>query len=125
MCVKIKKKNQTVNYDIDQPLERQLEGSEEIVVNYRSQKDPEVDRFLDEIEKSAKSGHLEHAGIKVVNNDNLPTVKAKKRVKKIQRHFQANELVQTLALSAFESDRKLDEISSLIKDRKHSVKKTG
>lgn len=125
MCVKFKKKNKLVDYDMDCPLERQLEGSEEIIVNYKKSKDVEVDRFLNEIEKVAKCGGSKPAKIKVVENDNLPTARVQKRLQKVERHFNANEVIRNLAISHLESDRKLSEISNLIKNRKQSVKKTG
>ena len=125
MCVKIKKNNQIIEYDVDQPLELQLCNSEEIIVNYKSSKDFEVDQFLDEIEKVAKSGKIKTSDIKLINNTNLATKRTQKRLEKIQKHFQVNELVSNLALSHYESDRKLSEISDLMKDRKSYAKKTA
>lgn len=117
MCVKFKKECTEILYDIDQPLELQMEGAHEVVVDYKP-RDASVIKFVKEIERMTKEGLEEYPHITVKHNDHFTGAKMKKKVDKISYDITLNKLMKLMALSHYEADRKLEEMAIMCTSRK-------
>jgi len=111
MCVRIIHENEEVKYDSSKPLEDQLCGSKSIVVTYDN-KDNDIPRFVDEIERLCKTGIKIDARVKVIHNDNLQGVKAKKLMKRLIKDLKLNEAIKILVTMESEMDKKLEVLSN-------------
>ncbi len=117
MCVKFKKDCSEILYDIEQPLELQMEGAQEVLVDYKP-RDASVIKFVKEIERMTKEGLEEYPQITVKANDHFTGAKMKKKVDKISYDITLNKLMKLMALTHYETDRKLEEIATMCVDRK-------
>jgi len=117
MCVKFKKESAVITYDVDQPLEMQMDGAHEVIVDYKP-RDASVIKFVKEIERMTKEGLEEYPSITVRHNNHITGAKLKKKVQKISQDITLNKLMKLMALSHYEADRKLEEMVTMCIDRK-------
>lgn len=116
MCVKIVRLKETTEYDITRPLEEQIRGSKQIVVNYNPQ-DPAIDQFLSEVERLCKNGVSASMNIQFNHNNYLVGAKLGREVKKLAKDLDLNEVIKLMALSQADADKKLEEMSQLCSKR--------
>ena len=110
MCIKIVKLKEEVSYDSNKPLEEQIKGSKQIIINYEP-KDLSVDKFLDEVERMCKNGISASLNIKFNHNNHIAGAKAKKKVAKLSKDLNINELVKAVVSAHADADKKLEEIA--------------
>lgn len=111
MCIKILGKEE-VEFNIDRPLMEQINGAEEIRVNY-DPTDPKISSFLTQIEYMAKNGMSLSADIKVNANNMLNGLKFERRVEQIKKSLDVNEVIRGLAKLHSSVDHRLSELSEL------------
>lgn len=111
MCVKIIREEGEFTYNPAKPLEDQLRGSSEVVVNYQPY-DKSIDKFMEEMQKFAKMGVSTAFNIKVVHNDHISGASIKKNLKKAINDITLNEIIKVMVLSHTEMDQKLEELAN-------------
>lgn len=111
MCIKIVNGHQEIPYDIGKPLEDQLSGCEQIVVNYEPF-DKSVDKFLQEVDRFAKTGVCAKLSIKVIHNDHVFGFKIKQKLKKSTNDITLNEIIKLMVLAQIEIDKKLEDLAN-------------
>ncbi len=112
MCIKIVRLKEEVSYDMSVPLEEQLRGSKQVIINYEP-KDPSIDRFLDEMERLCKKGISASVNIKFNHNNNLLGAKIRNKISKLSEDLDINELIKIITITQAETDKKLEEITKL------------
>lgn len=121
MCIKILTEEDERKYDINVPLEEQLVGYRQIVVDYEPN-DPSLDKFLDEVERFVQKGMTRPLNIKVKSNNNLGGQRIKSRIADCNKDAGLNEIMANLALSYAATDKKLEEISTICLNGRIDVK---
>lgn len=81
---------------MNKPFSEQVEGSQEIVVNY-SEADPSVQHFLDEMEVLTAKSYGVGLNIRMISSENTTFA----------------DIIKIMALSFHEADRKLSEIMEM------------
>ena len=121
MCIKIVRSKAEVSYDMNTPLEEQIKGCKQIVVNYEP-KDPAIDKFLGEVERLCKHGISTKLNIAFNHNNFLLGAKTGKQLAKLARDLDLNEVIKFMVNTHAESDKKLEEIANYCMDGKCRVK---
>jgi len=109
MCIKIVVSKKEVKYDVKRPLEEQIVGSSQIVINYEP-KDPSIDKFLDEVDRLCKNGISAKLNIKINTNSHILGMKSKKEIFKIAKDIEINEVIKIMTTMQAEADKKLEEM---------------
>lgn len=120
MCIKIVNNSTITAYREDLPLEAQILGAQEIIVDYSPQ-DSSIDTFLNEISRICESGNSLDLKINVIHNDNLMGAKAKKVVTKLEKQLQINEFIKNMVKLQQNADRELESIATLCLRRMKNV----
>jgi hypothetical protein len=111
MCVKIVNNSEEVPYDCSRPLEDQLNGAEQIVVNYEPF-DKSVDALLAEVERIARTGVDARLRIKVIHNDHIFGFNVKQKLKRATNNITLNEIIKLMVLTHRSIDRKLEDLAN-------------
>lgn len=111
MCVKIVNSHQEFPYDTSKPLEEQLKGCEQIIVNYEPF-DKSVDKLLAEVERIARTGVDAKFSIKVIHNDHIFGFKVKQKLQRASNSLMLNDIIKLMVLSHIEADSKLEELKN-------------
>lgn len=111
MCIKIINAHQEIPYDTSKPLEDQLNGSDQIVINYEPF-DNKIDKFLAEVERVVKTGIDTKLVIKVTHNDSVFGFKVKQQLKRATNDIALNEIIKLMVLSHCNIDRKLEDLAN-------------
>lgn len=113
MCIRIKSSDSEIKYDSSIPLEDQIAGSKEVVIKY-DPKDPDIDRFICEMERVCSNGISIGADLKVdvIHNDCIFGLKAKKQVKRLTKDLNLNEAIKLLTNLQSKTDKALGELSN-------------
>lgn len=111
MCIKIVRTKEEVKYDSSMPLEEQIRGSKQIVINYEPN-DTSVGVFLGEINRLCKSGISANLNIKVINNNFIAGAMVKKQVNEVAEDLEINDLIKLMVTSHSETDKKLEELEN-------------
>lgn len=112
MCIKIVRLKEESEYDMNTPLEDQLRGSRQVVVNY-DPLDSSIDHFLDEVERLCKNGITASMNIKFNHNNNLYGARIKNEMVQLSQDLDLNEFIKMMALIQKMADKKLEEMSAL------------
>lgn len=112
MCIKIINENSEIPYNIEKPLEEQIVGCKQIVVDYEPF-NQEVDKFLQEIQRFANTGIHTDISIKVVHNNYLAGFTAKKNLNRALNDIDLNEIIKLMVLAQLETDKKLKELANI------------
>lgn len=112
MCIKIVRADDEIKYDINRPLEEQIRGSKQIVVDYEPN-DPSLEKFLDEIERFCQTGISRTLNIKVKHNNNIMGAKARSRVKEAANGIELNKVIKSLVNAYDTADKKLEELKAI------------
>lgn len=116
MCIKIVRLKEEVSYDVNTPLEEQLRGSKQVVINYEP-KDPSIDKFLDEIERLCKNGISAKLNIHFNHNNNLSGVRIRNEMLKLSKGLDLNEVIKIMTMIQVEADKKLEEIANYCNEK--------
>jgi hypothetical protein len=111
MCIKFINCHQEIPYDVNVPLEEQLQGCEQIVVNYEPL-DKEIDKFLKEVERFVRTGVDAKLNLKIIHNDNIFGFKVKQKLKKATNDITLNEIIKLMVLRQIEADKKLEDLAN-------------
>lgn len=122
MCIKIVNASQEIPYDANKPLEEQLKGSEQIVVNYEPF-DKSVDKFLAEVERFVKTGIDAHFSIKVIHNDHIVGFKVKQQLARARNDITLNEIIKLMVLTHCSVDRKLEDLANTFNGNRNEQQK--
>lgn len=122
MCVKIVNSSQEIPYDCSRPLEEQLSGCEQIVVNYEPF-DKAVDKLLSEVERIVKTGVDTKLSIKVIHNDHIFGFKVKQKLKRATNDITLNEIIKLMVLTHCSIDRKLEDLAETFNGKKNEQQK--
>lgn len=116
MCIRIVHENEEVKYDSSKPLEQQLHGSKSVIITYES-KDSDINTFVDEVERLCRTGICINTDIKVIHNNHLKGIKAKKLMKRLTKDLDLNEAIKILVTMQSEMNKKLEMLSSFCTKR--------
>ena len=122
MCVKIVNSSQEIAYDCSRPLEDQLSGCEQIVVNYEPF-DKSVDKLLAEVDRIVKTGVDAKLSIKVIHNDNIFGFKVKQKLKRATNDITLNEIIKLMVLTHCSIDKKLEDLAQTFNGKKNEQQK--
>lgn len=123
MCIKIVRSKGEVSYNTERPLEEQLRGSKQIVINYEPC-DPTIDKFLDEVERLCKNGITAKLNIKFNHNNNLAGARTSKKMAMLSKELDFNEIIKLMVTAQAEADKKLKELSGICSGSNCRVQKT-
>jgi hypothetical protein len=110
MCVEIIKSEDQQSYKPELPLEDQICGCQEVLIDCANPKCYKVAKFLDEIEKVCKNGQSLPINIRLADNTNL---KLFSKTKKLSRELLLNDIMGHMALIHKNADDKLKELSEM------------
>jgi len=116
MCIKILNCGASLKYDSSVPLEEQLKNSEKVVINY-DPKDPDMDTFLDEMERLAKTGISCNVSLDIAHNNHIKGAKAKRQISRLKKDLDLNEAIKLLVNISSELDKRLESISVFCRTR--------
>lgn len=111
MCIKFINGNVNKNYDPSKPLEDQIDGFQDIMVDYDPQ-DSSIELFLKEIQRIIKTGLKANFNIKVQHNNNIFGFKVKKKLQKANTDLVINDIIKMMVLGYSNTDKKLEELST-------------
>lgn len=115
MCIKIIGAEET-KYDMSKPLEEQLAGSKQVIINY-DQNDPSIEKFVGEVERICTAGVNCELNVTVHTNSHIKGAKVKRQAKELEFQIKLNNLIKFMALSQHAADKKLEEIAGLCGNR--------
>lgn len=115
MCVKIVTAQCEVPYDVSRPLEDQVSGSGQIVVNYEPF-DKSVEKLVSEVDRIIKTGVDTKLSIKVIHNDSIFGFKVKQKLKRATNDITLNEIIKLMVLTHCSIDRKLEDLANCISE---------
>ncbi len=116
MCIKIVGTKSQKEFDPSAPLETQIAGAKEIVVSY-DPVDPKIDMLVDEMERFCKNGISCNVDIKVNSNNYLNGLKLERRVERLKKKLNINEVAKGLTKIYAETDCKLRELSEMCTEK--------
>lgn len=122
MCVKIVTDSEEIPYDCSRPLEDQIKGSEQIVVNYEPF-DHSVDKLLAEVERFARTGVDARLSIKVIHNDHIFGFKVKQKLARATNDITLNEIIKLMVLTHCSIDRKLEDLANTFAGKNNEQQK--
>jgi len=119
MCVKIANSISEVKYDSKKPLEEQLNGYNKVIIKYES-KDPDIDKFLEEMERCCKTGVCLNIDVDMSHGNNLKGMRAKRQAKRLVKDLNLNEAIKLLVNMHSQADRTLKEMSDFCLNGKNN-----
>lgn len=120
MCVKIIGLNSENKYNSKIPLEEQLYNYSKVVIKYES-KDPDIDKFLNEMERCCKTGISLNINVDVIHENNIKGAKAKRQVKRLLKDLNVNEAIKLLVDIQYKTNKTLEEMSNFCLNEKNNV----
>ncbi len=112
MCIRIVRDRDSLKFDMSKPLERQIEGAREIVVNY-DPANPKIESFVSGLERMVRSGVGCLAQIRVNANSSSNGLRLERKLESLQKKLLINETVKSLTKFQSDTDNKLCEISRI------------
>lgn len=107
MCVEIFKSEEQHSYKPELPLQEQICGCDEVIIDCTNPKCIKVNKFLDEVEKICKNGQSLPIQLKLADNSNL---KLYSKTKKLNKELLLNDIVRQAVLIHKNTDDKLKEL---------------
>lgn len=114
MCVTLLGPSVDRKYDSSIPLEIQLEGCQQVTINYEP-KDSSITSFMGELERLCKTGVSCNVNFEVLHNDNLSGARVKKQVHNFNNDLKLNEAIKILVDMQYKADKTLRELSLFCK----------
>ena len=112
MCITIVRSHEEVEFTPDEPLEYQVRGAKQVVINYKPE-DSSIEKFMEQMDRIVKNGISCQMNIKVNNNSYLNGYKFERKLEQANKNIEVNELIKTLVSNHYETDKKLGEISEM------------
>lgn len=112
MSVKIIRSKETLEFNPSLPLEEQIRGCKQVVIDY-APNDTCVSAFIEQIERIAKNGVSCQMNIKFNSNNSLAAYRAERRVNLHQSELEMNEVIKKMVTFHHEATRSLAELSQM------------
>jgi hypothetical protein len=112
VCIKIIRSETVQEFDMSEPLDQQIDGAQEIVVSY-DPLDPKIDSFVGQIELMVANGVGCKAEIRVDPRNCLKGLQLERRLEKLKKNLDVNEIIKGVCHLAADTDRRLHEISKM------------
>jgi cell fate (sporulation/competence/biofilm development) regulator YlbF (YheA/YmcA/DUF963 family) len=112
MCIKIVHSHQEVEFEPTEPLERQVKGARQIIIDY-SPDDARIQSFMDQMDRIVKTGVSCQMNIQVKPNNTLNAYRFERKVEKAKKELDLNQAVAMLVKNQSETDQKLCELESI------------
>jgi hypothetical protein len=112
MCIKIICSDHEHEFSASNPLEQQLVGAKEVIVSY-DPIDPKIESFVNEMQRFCDNGISCDVFISVKSNNHLNGFKLERKIEKLKRKLDFNEVTKKLVKFQAEADRKLKELSEM------------
>lgn len=116
MCIRIIGIAESLEFNPSEPLENQIAGAQEIVVNYDPY-DLKISSFVGQMELMVKNGISCTANIRVNPNNHLEGLKLERCLERIKRKLDVNEIAKNLVICHAETDSKLCELSEMCMEK--------
>jgi hypothetical protein len=111
MCIKILQDDNIAKYDTKRPLEDQLAGSQEVLIDYDPKDCFAVDQFICEMKRLRDTGVSFVPTIKVQHNNHIHGMQTKKNILKLSKEMGINEVIKLLVTLQHKTDKTLEELS--------------
>jgi hypothetical protein len=115
MCIRIVGLDSDKKYDSNKPLEEQIAGSQEVIINY-DPKDKDIDCFISEMERMCSQGISANIKVDVNHADVLNGMRAKKQVQRLHKDLDLNEAIKCLTNLQSKTDKVLTELSNFCRN---------
>jgi hypothetical protein len=112
MCIRIVNEQAELEFDPLKPLEEQIAGAKQILVNY-DPADSKIDSFVCQMQRIVKNGIDCRVDIKVSTNNLLKGIVLERQLDKLQLEVYMNEAVKELTKYHSNIDRRLNEMSEM------------
>jgi hypothetical protein len=112
MCVKIVRNKETVEFDPSQPLEEQVRGCKQVVINYKPE-DSQLQSFMEQFDRIIKTGVGCQMNIKFSANNTLDGIRTERKIDHLSKALEFNEVIRAVATIHHETDKQLTELSQL------------
>lgn len=116
MCIKLHSDGSEFKYNASIPLEDQIQNCQRVEINYEP-KDPDVESFLNEMERLCKSGISCDVKVELKHNNTIRGAKAKKQLQRLKKDLKLNEAIKILVNLYSEIDKALEEISGVCRKK--------
>jgi len=116
MCVKIVRSHEEREFNPSEPLEQQVRGAKQVVINYKPN-DAQLEAFMDQIDRIIKNGISCQMNIKVNSNNTLKGYQVERKIEKALQELDVNEAIRLLVTSHSETDKKLEVMEELCSKR--------
>lgn len=113
MCIKIIGPENSQEFNPSEPLELQVDGANEIFVNYEPSEKKKIKSFVNQMERFFKTGISLNLDIKVNVNNSLDGMRLERIIEDIKRKLDVNEIAKGLSRFHTETDRKLSEMAEM------------
>jgi hypothetical protein len=113
MCIKIVEPEKSFEFNPMEPLENQVANAHEILVKYESCEERKINSFVREIERMVLSGISCKAEIKVNANNQIDGMKLERKLEKLKKSLDINELVKRVSTFHRDAECKLSELSEM------------
>lgn len=112
MCIKIVRSHDQFEFDPSKPLEYQVKGAREVVIDYNPD-DSRIQSFIDQMDRIVKNGVGCQMNIKVNSNNSLKSYQFERRIAEASRNIEVNEAISMLVRNQLETDNKLQDMQQL------------
>lgn len=112
MSVQIIRSKEAIPFNPSIPLEEQVRGSKQIVIDYNPQ-DSSVTSFIEQFERLAKSGISCQMNIKFNCNHTLESYRAERQLEAISEEHEMNDVIKKIAEFSSHADRELSALSQM------------
>ncbi len=116
MCVKIINPDSEVKYNSAIPLEEQIKASKRVRITYEK-KDPDIDKFLCEMERLCRNGTSIYLDVEVLHNNQIKGARANKQMKRLMKDLNVNEAIKLLVKLQRVTDITLGELADYCQKR--------
>jgi hypothetical protein len=116
MCVKIICSDHEHEFSVSIPLEFQVIGATEIIVNY-DPLDPKIDSFVNEVERMVKTGISCNVDIKVNANNLILGMRLERQMGRLKEKLDVNEAIKEICRSHSYACSRLDELSGMLSEK--------
>jgi hypothetical protein len=112
MCIKIVTSHDQFEFDPSEPLEYQVKGAREVVIDY-SPDDSRIQSFIDQMDRIVKNGVGCQMNIKVNSNNSLKSYQFERQVAEASRNLEVNEAISMLVRNHKDVDKRLENMTQL------------
>lgn len=112
MCIKIVRSHEEVEFEPTEPLEYQVRGAKQVVINYDPSSE-QIRSFIEQMERIVKTGVGCQMNIKVNSNNSLSGYRFERQMSEASKNLDLNEAVRSLVNTYSETDKKLHEMQQI------------